>query len=70
MGIKKIERDGLSPHTIKITDAKDGYIESSSVTANLLYEILQKLEEIRCGIIDVEDSIETKTDNPALERDG
>ena len=32
-----------------------GYIESESVEANLLLEILKKLEEIRCGLIDVEE---------------
>ena len=47
------------PHWIKITGDEtalhSGSIESQSVEANLLFEILEKLEEIRCGIIDVED---------------
>ena len=33
---------------------KTGFIVSQSVEANLLCAILEKLEEIRCGIIDVE----------------
>ena len=43
----KIERD-------------DEFIESQSVEANLLYEILGKLEEIRCCIIDVKSAVEKK----------
>ena len=39
---------------IRITSKDDGYIESQTVEANLLFAILEKLEEIRCGIIDVE----------------
>ena len=43
---------------IRITDLADGgYIESQSVEANLQFAILQKLEEIRCGIIDVESAV-------------
>lgn len=45
-------------HRIKITDLDEGgSIESQSVEANLLYAILEKLEEIRCGVIDVENEI-------------
>jgi len=32
------------------------YVVSQTVEANLLYAILEKLDEIRCGIIDVEDA--------------
>lgn len=31
-----------------------GYIEEQSVQSNILFAILEKLEEIRCGIINVE----------------
>lgn len=48
---------------VKITNDDSGYIESSSVEANILFAILNKLEEIRCGLIDIEtvvDDSETK----------
>lgn len=35
-----------------------GFIEEQSVQANLLYAILEKLEKIRCGLIDVETQLE------------
>lgn len=51
------------PHWIKITGDEtalhSGSIESQSVEANLLFEILNKLEEIRCGNIDIENTIQT-----------
>jgi len=31
--------------------------ESDSVEANLLFAMLEKLEEIRCGIIDIEELV-------------
>ena len=51
----KIERD--EHQRIFITGDNGGLIESKSVEANLLLEILNKLEEIRCGIIDVEGAV-------------
>jgi len=42
-------------HFIKIENEDGGLIQSRSVEANLLFAILEKLEEIRCGVIDVED---------------
>ena len=42
---------------IRVTD-KSGYVESQTVEANLLFAILEKLEEIRWGIIDVENILE------------
>ena len=43
---------------IVIRDLNDGgFIQSQSVEANLLFEILQKLEEIRMGICDVENAV-------------
>lgn len=40
---------------VRATDHDGGFIESQSVEALLLLEILKKLEEIRCGLIDLED---------------
>ena len=34
-----------------------GFIRSQSVEANLLFAILEKLEEIRCGLIDIENGV-------------
>lgn len=39
---------------IRVTDEDGGYIESQSVEANVLFAILEKLEEVRCGLIDIE----------------
>ena len=40
---------------IRVTDLDNGgHIETQTVEANLLFAILQKLEEIRCGGIDIE----------------
>ena len=49
MSIKKEEHD-----KIIIGDVSTGFITSQTVEANLLFAILEKLEEIRCGLIDVE----------------
>ena len=53
-------------HWIKITEdstaLRAGSIESQSVEANLLFEILNKLEEIRCGNIDIEDTVQKLVD--------
>ena len=38
-------------------DEEAGYLVSSSVEANLLYAVLEKLEEIRCSNIDIEEAI-------------
>ena len=47
-----------------------GFVTSQSVEANLLFAILEKLEEIRCGIIDVEDVIQdAKNVCPDCKRD-
>jgi len=47
------------PHKrIRVTDLDDGgYIESQTVESNILFAILEKLEEIRCGIINVENEL-------------
>lgn len=42
---------------IIIGNGKDGFITSQTVEANLLYAILEKLEEVRCGLIDIEETI-------------
>jgi len=36
----------------------DGFLESQSVESNLLFAIYNKLEEIRCGLIDIENNQE------------
>ena len=51
----KIERD--KHQRIFLTGDDGGLIESRSVEANLLFAILEKLEEIRCGIINVEEAV-------------
>lgn len=43
---------------IRIVNKGGGYIESTSTEANLLFAILEKLEEIRCGLIDIEDKVD------------
>jgi len=40
-----------------IGNGKNGFITSQSVESNLLFAILEKLEEIRCGVIDVEEAV-------------
>ena len=50
----KINRE--DHNKIIIGDNEKGFIVSQTVEANLLYAILEKLDEIRCGIIDVEDA--------------
>ena len=49
MDIKKEDNN-----KIIIGNNQTGFITSCSVEANLLFAILEKLEEIRCGLIDVE----------------
>ena len=48
-------------HVVTVTNDTVGHIDaeikSNTVEANLLYAILEKLEEIRCGLIDIEDEI-------------
>ena len=50
-----IEKD--DNHRVKITGKDKGSISSQSVEANLLFAILEKLEEIRIGIVDVESAV-------------
>lgn len=57
----KIEK--TSNLCVLIYKENGGYIESQSVEANLLFAILDKLEEIRCGLIDVEDAVEVERDS-------
>ena len=48
--------DGM---TVRVTDTQsEEWMQESSVQAVLLFSILDKLEEIRCGLIDVESAIE------------
>lgn len=51
----KIKRE--DHNKIIIGNDRTGFITSQTVEANLLYAILEKLEEIRCGIIDVESAV-------------
>lgn len=52
----KIEQ--VKNNRIRVTDLGDkGFIQSQSVESNILFAILEKLEEIRCGVIDVENEI-------------
>jgi len=41
---------------IRIDLSNGGFIESQSVESNLLFAIYNKLEEIRCGLIDIENN--------------
>ncbi len=43
---------------IRVDLSNGGFLESQSVEANLLFAILDKLEEIRCGLIDIENNQE------------
>ena len=44
-------------HVVRITEIGGDTIMSQSVEANLMYIMVVKLDEIRCGIIDVETAI-------------
>lgn len=48
---------GLHNDMVKLTFPAGRHIESNTVEAHLLLAILEKLEEIRCGGIDIEDEI-------------
>lgn len=52
----EIKKEGHNK--IIIGNEETGFIVSQTVEACLLYAILEKLEEIRCGIIDIESLIE------------
>ncbi len=44
---------------IRVIDEKNGgVVQSQSVEANILFAILEKLEEIRVGVINVEIAVE------------
>lgn len=51
----------IGTNIIVFGSKKTGYIEKRSVEVNLLFSILEKLEEIRRGIIDGEEEIKLKT---------
>ncbi len=44
--------------TIRVTHRDYGFVESRSVESHILLAILNKLEQIRCGIIDVESAVD------------
>ena len=50
-------------NTIRVDTMGDGFVESQSAESHILFAILQKLEEIRCGIIDVESSVDNILDH-------
>lgn len=54
----EFKRDEFS--NVKAISKDGGSIESQSVEANLLLAILEKLDEIRCGLIDIETVLENK----------
>jgi len=39
---------------LKITYPDGSFVRSTSTTDILLFQILEKLEEVRCGLIDIE----------------
>lgn len=43
---------------IRVDLSNGGFLESQSVESNLLFAIYNKLEEIRCGLIDIENNQE------------
>lgn len=56
--------EDISNFTIKVIENEGNtsnwdspYIKEQSVQACLLFGIIQKLEEIRCGLIDIEEEI-------------
>lgn len=55
----KIER--TEHNQIKITREDGGFIQSQSVENNILFAILETLEEIKCGIIGVSSAINDDT---------
>lgn len=54
--MKNIDR--LDDCCIRIHSDDGSYLESKTAEANLLYAILEKLEEIRICTIDVENAVE------------
>jgi hypothetical protein len=42
---------------LKIMHPEGGYVRSANITDILLFKILEKLEEIRCGLIDIEEKL-------------
>jgi hypothetical protein len=45
---------------VKAIASDGGSVETQSVEAHLMLAILEKLEEIRCGIIDVESAVDPR----------
>jgi len=45
---------------LKITYPDGGFVRSTNTTDILLFQILDKLEEIRCGLIDIETKVGEK----------
>lgn len=53
----EIKRGSKGNETTIVVHDGNAFITSQSVEANLLFAILEKLEEIRCGVIDVEQGL-------------
>jgi len=54
----KVEIERKAALRIRVSDTVNGgHIESQTVEANLLFAILEKLEEIRMGLIAIESEI-------------
>ena len=61
----KIEKETYSGIDYVEVHHSSGLVNSSEkVTDHLLFAILEKLEEVRCGLIDVEEAVNKL--NPAL----
>ncbi len=50
-----VTREGLR---VRVSTNDDGFIESQSVEANLLYILLERLEEVCDGLVDIEGGVE------------
>ena len=53
--MNKFKRDDYGIITLHLGN---DFLEAQSVEANILLDILEKLEEIRCGLIDIENMTE------------
>lgn len=54
----KITREGH--HWIFVTGENGGIIKTQDVSAHIQLAILEKLEELQCGLIDIESAIERR----------
>ena len=53
--------ENLKGSIVRVTEIESGeYMQKDTVEVALQFAILEKLEEIRCGLIDVETAVEPK----------